>query len=96
MEWYPGVIHWPHRKPYVIAGGFSDGHGEFVEMGKNNYDAAVNLVQAYIANPTGTRNDQWAYFMHYRFAIDRKDMGPFGDFALKRDWTGAMNRYGHY
>jgi prepilin-type N-terminal cleavage/methylation domain-containing protein len=96
FPWWHYINSFVHTKPYGITVGFSDGHGEFVEMGKKNYDAATNLVGAYVANPNVVASDQLAYFMYYWFAIDRKDMAAFGDFALKRDWTGAMNRYGHY
>lgn len=96
FPWFYWLNTFVHTKPYGIPVGYSDGHAEFVDMGKKNYDAAVNLVQAYVANPGPTRNDQFAYFQFYWFAIDRKQMREFGDFAAARDWTGAEKFFGHY
>jgi prepilin-type N-terminal cleavage/methylation domain-containing protein len=90
FPWFYNVNSMVHTKPYGINVGFSDGHAEFIDMGKKNYDAVVNLCLTY------GREDQWSYFEYLWFAIDRKDMGPFGDFALKKNWSGAEARYGHY
>jgi prepilin-type N-terminal cleavage/methylation domain-containing protein len=91
FPWWYGYNTWTHTKPYGLNVGFSDGHGEFVDFGKKNYDAAVNLTRTYVRTP-----DQDAYFFYYWFAIDRSDTEAFGDFALKKNWSGAMQRYGHY
>jgi hypothetical protein len=96
FPWFYWLNTFVHTKPYGLCVGFSDGHGEFVDMGKKNYDVAVDMVRGYIANPNAGRIDQWCYFYYYWFAIDRKDMRAFADYASRRDWTGAMAYFGHY
>lgn len=90
FPWFYNYTTWMHTRPYGLPVGYSDGHAEFVDFGKKNYDAVVNLTRSY------SRLDQHAYFFYYWFAMDRDDEAAFGDFAALRDWTSAMERYGHY
>ncbi len=96
FPWFYYLNTFVHTKPYGICVGYTDGHGEFVDMGKRNFDIAVDMVRGYIANPGSGRTDQWAYFYYYWFALDRGDPTTFANFATSRNWSGAMAYYGHY
>jgi prepilin-type N-terminal cleavage/methylation domain-containing protein len=90
VPWYYNFNVWSHTKPYGLNVAYSDGHGEFVDMGKENYDTAVEFTRTF------TRHDQWMYFHYMWFAIDRGDYGKFQELAQNRNWSEAMTHYGHY
>jgi len=60
--WSPGT--WPHRSPYGVNAAYSDGHAEFAELTKKDFESATKTYAVGIAD-------------HYVFlffkAMDNKD-----------------------
>jgi prepilin-type N-terminal cleavage/methylation domain-containing protein len=44
MGWGQG-LSWPHREPYGINVAYSDGHAEFVQLKKSDFDAAYKFAK---------------------------------------------------
>jgi prepilin-type N-terminal cleavage/methylation domain-containing protein len=85
-----GWVYWPHVRPYGLCFAFSDGHGEFIDMGKQGYEAAKLLAA------TGNQTDVEAYPHFLWWAIDKNDVTYFNEKARAKDWPTLKTRYPKY
>ncbi len=66
-SWSPGT--WPHRSPYGVNAAYSDGHGEFVQLLKRDFDSSFKLPA-----PAGYADN---YVFNFFKAMDTKDFTAF-------------------
>jgi prepilin-type N-terminal cleavage/methylation domain-containing protein len=83
-------LAWSHERPYGLNVAYNDGHAQFINMRKEERDAAYDLAM------TDVRQDKWCYYNYLYFAMERDDMREFTKMVVARDWTGCMKRYGHF
>jgi hypothetical protein len=94
VAWNSNKVCWSHLRPYGLNVSFTDGHANFVQMKKAEYEAAVDCARTYTSN--GQPTDQNCYYHYLYMAIERDQIREFTGFVMARDWDGAMNFFGHF
>jgi prepilin-type N-terminal cleavage/methylation domain-containing protein len=90
FTFYYNLNLFPHRRPYGLPTAFTDGHGEFIQMHKDEFDTCAQIAA------TWNKLEAIIYWHYIWFAIDRRDTKWFHEKGKAHEWPDVEKRYGHY